>query len=243
MTILAIPIAPLSRTKSRLRKYLSSEQLIELTLAMFKDLGNTLTKVDCFDQILVYCNAPEILEIAEGYQLIGIKEKLVSPPKSFDEVIEDLNNIATEEFNANQTIISFLDLTLISKENFYEINNLMKKNQLIICPAIHSAGISILGRKPPNVIPSYFSDPNIPSLFAILEKARKRGIHKIAIYDSFRAGFDIDVIEDLILTFEYMKIFNLRHTEVFKFLENNLKFTMEKKRAGNNRYFKIVKKK
>ena len=241
MTILAIPVAPLSRTKSRLRNYLSSEQLIELTIAMFKDLGNTLTKVDCFDHILIYCNAPEILEIAEDYHLIGIKDKVDSPPKSFDEVIKDLNNIAVEEFNAKQTVISFLDLILISTKNFYEINNLIKNNQLVICPAIHSAGISILGRNPPNITPSCFSDPNTPSLFALLENATKRGINKIAIYDSFKAGFDIDVIQDLILAFEYLKIFNSMHTEVFKFLENNLKLTLKKKRAGNNRSFKVIK--
>ena len=66
-------------------------------------------------------------------------------------------------------------------------------------------------------------------------------IKKIAIYDSFRASFDIDVIQDLILAFEYLKIFQLTHTEVFKFLKNNLKFSIKKKIASNNRTFKIVK--
>jgi len=241
MTILIIPVAPLSRTKSRLRKYFSTEQLIELTIAMFKDLGNTLSNVTCFNQKIVYCNASEILEIAENYNLIGVKEKLTSPPKSFDEVISNLNDIAIKQFNSERTVISFLDLILITAHNFYEIHNLVQKNQLVICPAIQSAGISILGRNPANIITTHFSDPSTPSLFALLKNASQLNIKKIAIYDSFRASFDIDVIQDLILAFEYLKIFQLTHTEVFKFLKNNLKFSIKKKIASNNRTFKIVK--
>lgn len=241
MTILIIPVAPLSRTKSRLRKYFSTEQLVELTIAMFKDLGKTLSNVSCFNQKIVYCNAPEILELAENYNLIGIKEELTSPPKSFDEVISDLNKIAINKFDGKKTIISFLDLILISASNFYDVYNLMKENQLVICPAIHSAGISILGRNPPNLIPTYFSDPISPSLFALLKNASQMNIKNIAIYDSFRASFDIDVIQDLILSFEYLKLFNLTHTEVFKFLRHNLKYSIKKKIASNNRTFKIVK--
>jgi len=243
MTILLIPIAPLTRTKSRLRDFFSTEQLIELTIAMFKDLAKTLTEVNCFNQKIVYCNANEILELAEDYNLIGVKEVLKSPPKSFDEVINDLNIIAVQEFNAKQTVISFLDLILITAKNFFEIHNLINKNQLVICPAVHSAGISIIGRNPPDVISSYFSDPDTPSLFALIKNASLKEIKKVAIYDSFRASFDIDVIQDLILAFEYLKIFNLTDTEVFKFLKNNLKHTIKKKSASNNRTFQIIEKK
>ena len=41
------------------------KKLIQLTIAIFRDLGNKLMKVDCFDEKIVYCNSPEILEIAE----------------------------------------------------------------------------------------------------------------------------------------------------------------------------------
>jgi len=243
MSILLIPIAPLSRTKSRLRDCFSIDQLRDLTIAMFKDLGKTLTQVNCFDEKVVYCNTPEILEIAYNYDLLGIKEELTTPPKSFDNVIKDLNNIAIKKFNAKQTIFSFLDLILISAENFYEIHTLVKKNQLVICPAIHSAGISILGRNPPDVISSYFSHPNKPSLIALFNNAYKRGIDKIAIYDSFRAGFDIDIKQDLVLAYEYLKILKLMDTEVFRFLKSNLKLSIKKIDANNNRSFKILERK
>ena len=240
MSILLIPIAPLSRTKSRLRDCFSTEQLKELTIAMFNDLGNTLTEVNCFDKKIVYCNTSKILELANDYGLVGIKEIITKPPKSFDNVIEDLNNIAIKKYNATQTVFSFLDLILITAENFYEIHSLLSKNQLLICPAIHSAGISILGRNPPDVISSHFSDPNIPSLVALSNNASKNGIDKIAIYDSLRAGFDIDIKQDLILAFEYLKIFNLSHTNVFKFLKRNLRLSLKKRNPINNRSFEIV---
>jgi len=99
-SILLIPIAPLSRTKSRLRDCFSKELLKDLTIAMFKDLANKVVNVDCFDRKVVYCNSGEILDLAEEYGLVGIKEDLTVPRKSFDEVIGDLNSIAIEEFNA-----------------------------------------------------------------------------------------------------------------------------------------------
>ncbi|MFX0005805.1 MAG: hypothetical protein ACFFA7_16670 [Promethearchaeota archaeon] len=243
MSILLIPIAPLTRTKSRLRDCFSNQQLKDLTIAMFKDLGKTLLNVTCFDQMIVYCNTPEILELAKDYNLIGIKEELSSPRKSFDEVIEDLNEIAIKKFDAKQTVFSFLDLILISSENFNEIHQLIQKNQLVICPAIHSAGISIFGRNPPKIIPSFFSDPNVPSLVALLNYASQKDLEKIAVYDSFRAGFDIDIKQDLVLGYEYLKILNLRDTEVFRFLENNLKIALKKSKVSNNRIFKIKKRK
>lgn len=243
MSVLLIPIAPLSHTKSRLRDCFSKEQLKELTIAMFRDLGNTLAKVKCFEDIIVYCHGSEILELADKYGLVGIKEKMTKPRKTFDEVISDLNNIAIKNFDAQQTVFTFLDTVLISSKNFNEINLLVKENQLVVCPAIHSAGVSILGRNPPNIIPTYFSNPNIPSFIALIKNAKKRGLEKIAIYDSFRAGFDIDIKQDLLLAYQYLKLLNLRSTETYLYLKNNLKLTLHKISANNNRKFKITKKK
>ncbi|MHA2391231.1 MAG: hypothetical protein ACXAEX_04620, partial [Promethearchaeota archaeon] len=220
MSTLLIPIAPLSNTKSRLRNCFSREQLKNLTIAMFRDMGNILVDVNCFDHKIVYCNTSEMLELAEEYGLVGIKEVVKDPPKSFDEIISDFNKIAIEKFNAEQTTLTFLDLILITANNLYEVNELIQKNQLVVCPAIHSAGISILSRNPPDIIPSSFSDPDIPSLVALLNNASDRGIKKVVIYDSFRAGFDIDIKQDLVVAYEYLKIFNLTHTEVFKFLKD-----------------------
>jgi 2-phospho-L-lactate guanylyltransferase (CobY/MobA/RfbA family) len=239
MSILLIPVAPLFQTKSRLRDYFSTDQLKELTIALVKDLGKTLLEVDCFDNKLLYCNSLEILDLGKDYDLIGIKEEITTPPKSFDEIINDLNHIAINEYKATMTLISFIDLVLISPINYYELFTLMESNQLTICPAIHSAGISILGRNPPEILPSYFSDPNIPSLLALLHNASKNQINKIAIYDSFRAGFDIDILQDLILAYEYLKIFDFKEKEIFKFLKTNLKFSIKKLNPNNNRNFKI----
>jgi len=239
-SLLLIPIAPLSRTKSRLRDCFPKELLKDLTVAMFKDLASKVVNVDCFDRKIVYCHNNEILELAEEYGLIGIKEKLTKPRKSFDEVINDLNNIAIKEFNALSTLFTFLDVILISENNFKEISSLMESNQLVVCPAIHSAGISIFGRRPPDIIPTHFSDPIIPSFVALLKDAQERNL-KISVYDSFRAGFDIDIKQDLLLGFEYLKLFNLNDTETFKFLKNNLKLAIQKRNLKNNRDFKISK--
>lgn len=238
MSVLLIPVAPLSRTKSRLRDCFSKEQLKELTKAMFKDLANTASKIDEFNHKIVYCNSPEILDLAKDYDLIGIKEEQTNPRKSFDHVIDDLNTIAVKNYKAQSTVFTFLDTILISENNLSEINNLMKNNQLVICPAIHSAGISVLGRNPPNILPTYFSEPTVPSLIATVKSAKKNKI-KFAIYDSFRAGFDIDLKQDLVMAYDYLKMFNLTDTETFKFLKRNLRLSLLKKNASDNRIFEI----
>ena len=242
MSILLIPVAPLSRAKSRLENYFSREQLKDFTKAMFKDLGNTLLNVDCFEKKIVYCASDEILALAGKFNLIGVKEELTDVARTFDTVISGMNDIVIKKFNANGTVIAFLDLILITAENFYEINELMKNNKLVVCPAIHSAGISIFGRKPPDIIEPCFSDPDIPSLSLLLSNAREKGIEEIAVYDSFRAGFDIDIPNDLLLAYEYLKIFDLTHTYTYKFLKNNLKSSLQKRDATNNRKFKSLKK-
>ena len=240
MSILLIPIAPLSRTKSRLRDCFPKKLLKDLTIAMFKDLAKKVQNVDCFDNKIVYCHNEEILDLAEEYGLIGIKENLTRPPKSFDLVINDLNNIAINDYDAVSTIFTFLDVILLSEDNLVDISNLMRLNQLVVCPAIHSAGISIFGRKPSDILPTQFSNPNIPSFVALLNDAKSRNL-KISVYDSFRAGFDIDIKQDLLLGFEYLKIFNLTASETFKFLKNNLKLVLQKRSVKNNREFKISK--
>ena len=240
MSILLIPIAPLHKSKSRLQNCLSREQIEELTIAMFKDLGNILLKVDCFSEKIVYCESPEILEIASDYNLVGIKEETQKTPIPFDHVITNMNKIIMNKYDAEATVISFLDLILISAKNFYEINSLVETNQMVVCPTIKSAGISVLGRRPPEIISSCFSSPDDPSLIALFQKARESGIKDISIYDSFRASFDVDIQEDLILGYEYLKIFNLTHTKTFKFLKNNLKFSLQKANMNNNREFRII---
>ena len=238
MSILLIPIAPISRTKSRLRKCFSKEQLKDLTIAMFKDLAVKLNRVDCYDYKIVYCNSNEILELAKKYGLTGIKEKLTTPRKSFDDVIFDLNQIAIDKYKATSTVFTFLDTILISVQNFYEIYTLTLKNQLVLCPAISSAGISVFGRNPPNVLRTYFSNNTNPSLLAMLDAARKNNL-KVAIYDSFRAGFDIDIKQDLVLAYQYLKIFGLEYTETHKFLKENLNLSIFKKNLKDNRKLTI----
>ena len=130
MSILLIPIAPLSRTKSRLRDCFPKGLLKDLTIAIFKDLARKVQNVDFFDCKIVYCHDEEVLELAEEFGLIGIKEKLTHPRKSFDLVINDLNNIAINEYDAVSTIFTFLDVILLSENNLMEISNLMKTNQL-----------------------------------------------------------------------------------------------------------------
>lgn len=244
MSLLFVPIAPLSQSKSRLMDdCFTPQQLEEFTIAMFIDLASKLENLQCFDKKIIYCNSAKILELSHSYKLTVVKEPERASPDTLDEIIEDLKDLSNHQFNAKQMLISFLDVILITKKNFEEMANLLEKNQLLVCPAIHSAGISVLGGNPPNLIPPCFSDPNIPSLIAFFRNAQKKNLRKIAVYDSFRAGFDVDLKEDCLLAYEYLKILNLTHTKAYKFLEKNLSISLEKTDVNNNRNYKIIEKK
>ncbi|MBY9003914.1 MAG: hypothetical protein KGD73_08080 [Candidatus Lokiarchaeota archaeon] len=238
MTTLLIPVASLSKTKSRLKDIFSREQLKNFTIAMLKDLFSKISQTKLQINSLVYCNSSEILDLAEEYGFIPIKEKISTPQKCFDDILQDINNIAIQEYNAKRTVITFSDLVLITPDNLRDILNLIEKNQIVVCPAVVSAGISVLGRNPAGIIPTYFSHPTIPSLVALLNEANSRGL-KTAVYDSFRAGFDIDIKHDVMLAYEYMKVFNLVKSETFRFLEQNINLAITKKSSRDNRMLEI----
>ncbi|TFG00902.1 MAG: hypothetical protein EU541_00905 [Promethearchaeota archaeon] len=238
MNILVIPISPLEQAKSRLRSVFSQEKIKLLIISMVKDLGEKLAHLDTFDSVIVYCGDHSIAELAESYNLIGLKEKNLNHKKSFDRVIEEVNQIAIDQFNAKQTIFTFLDTVLISEQNLRDLSQLIKEYQLVICPSVHSAGISVLGRNPPDIVPTCFSDTSIPSFLGQLRMAQKADIQKIKIYDSFRAGFDIDIKRDLALAYEYLKALNLTDSHTFQFLEQNLTFSLKKNH--NNRELDII---
>jgi hypothetical protein len=106
---------------------------------------------------------------------------------------------------------------------------------------VQSAGISVLGRNPPDIVSTCFSDPNTPSFLGQIQKARNAGVEKIKVYDSFRAGFDIDIERDLALAYEYLKVLNLTDSHIFQFLEDNLAVSLKKNH--NNRDLEITTKK
>ncbi|MGQ4872854.1 MAG: hypothetical protein ACP6IY_02155 [Promethearchaeia archaeon] len=242
MTILFIPVAPLNKTKTRLKTCFSEEQLIQLTLAMVKDICYKVKNISTFREIIVYCRNHEVLDIARKNGLIGYQENINNNIKNFDDIIQSLKKIAISEFESDKMLITYIDLVLISKNNLIELNNYLENADMVICPEIRSLGISILGGKP-ELIPRCFSDPKTPSLLVLLKILKNKNIENIKIYDSFRASFDLDVPEDCILALEYMKLFNLTNSETYKFLKNNVKFTLEKENPINTRKFRLKIKK
>jgi 2-phospho-L-lactate guanylyltransferase (CobY/MobA/RfbA family) len=238
MNSLLIPVSPLPRAKSRLKSVFTEEQLKNFTISLFKDFALKVSTVKAFENKLVYCTSPEILELAEEFGLIPIKEDKANSNKTFDEVIEVFNDIAMKKHDATKTTLAFCDVILINRVNFIELSSLLKNHQIVICPAIHSGGVSILGRSPPDIISTFFSHPTIPSLFALVNEAKLKKL-KFVIYDSFRSGFDIDIKQDLVLAYEYLKALNMNETHTFKFLKNNLKLALLKKDINDNRDLEI----
>jgi len=223
MNILIIPVSQLDQAKIRLRDIFSKEKIKEFTLAMFKDICQKTLDIDCFSKKIVYCNTQEILDVSRDYGFIPIKEERSKKSADFNNVITEINDIVVEKFDPISTLIAFADIILISPKNFLEISELLKKSQLVICPSVNSLGISLIGRSPPKIIKTCFSNSKNSSLIAQMELIKKKGLKKVVLYDSFRAGFDVDIKEQVILGYEFLKIFNLTDTETYKFLKRNLK--------------------
>ncbi|TFG17723.1 MAG: hypothetical protein EU533_08155, partial [Promethearchaeota archaeon] len=114
MNCLLIPVSPISRAKSRLKSVFSDTQLMDFTISIFKDFAIKVCDLKSYENKLVYCNSPEILELAENYGLIPIKEEKDNSKKTFDEVIEVFNNIAIKKYDARSTMLAFCDVILIN---------------------------------------------------------------------------------------------------------------------------------
>ena len=98
-------------------------------------------------------------------------------------------------------------------------------------------------RNPPNIITSNcFSDPKRPSLISLFNEAKEKNL-EVTLYDSFRAGFDVDVKQDLVMAYQYLKIYNLKNSFTYQFLKKNLKLSLERCNQENNREFTIAEKK
>ncbi len=176
MSILIVPVSQLDQAKIRLRDIFSKEKIKEFTLAMFKDICQKTLQTDCFSKKIVYCNTQEILEISRDYGFIPIKEERSEKSPDFNNVITEISDIIIKKYNPISTLIAFADLILISQKNFLEINELLKKNQLVICPSVNSLGISLIGRTPPNIIKTCFSNSKNSSLIAQIELAKKKKV-------------------------------------------------------------------
>ncbi|MFO8018898.1 MAG: hypothetical protein R6U96_09700 [Promethearchaeia archaeon] len=237
MTILFIPVADLSKSKSRLTECFTPEQRQDFTRALFKDLAEKVTSLDAFRAKVVYSPDERILKLAEIYDLIALKEERSQNSKNFDAIFMEMDEIAINRFNAGASLVVFLDLPLITQENLLALNSILKKNQVVISPALNSAGISVLGRRPVDIISSQFDDPSDPSLVAHYKTANQQEVDRFVLYDSLRASFDVDIKDDLILTFEYLKVFNLTDSYTFRFLEHNLDQKICKNENLNNREF------
>jgi len=228
MSVLIVPVSQLDQAKIRLREIFSKQKIKKFTLAMVKDICQKTLDRECFSKKIVYCNTQEVLDLARDFGFIPIKEKRRYKSPDFNIVINEISDIVIERFHPTNTLITFADLILISPENFVEISNLLKKNQLLICPSVNSLGISLIGRSPPDVIETCFSNFNNPSLIAQMKLVRKKNLKKVILYDSFRAGFDVDLKQHVISGYNYLKVFKLTNTETFKFLKKNLKKGLKK---------------
>ena len=158
MTILFIPIASLSRSKSRLADCLTQEQRQKFTLALFRDLAQKIQDLSIFQAKIIYSPDKQILDLAENYDLIPIRETPSQNSKTFNNVIGEMDEIAISQYQAHASLIIFLDLPLITQQNIIDLHSLLKKNQVVISPAINSAGISALGRHPVQIIQPKFDD-------------------------------------------------------------------------------------
>ncbi|MGV9174106.1 MAG: hypothetical protein ACOC44_14990 [Promethearchaeia archaeon] len=236
MTILFIPVASLSKSKSRLSDCLTQIQRQEFTIALFKDFAEKIENLDIFQEKVIYSPDNKILELAETYNLKGIQEIPRHNSKNFNTVISEMDKRAIDQFEAKSSLTVFLDLPLLTRENLVDLHNMLKNNQLVVSPALNSAGISALGRQPVDVMFPQFDDPNEPSLLALYKTAIRKGI-KPVLYDSLRASFDVDIKHDLYLAFEYLKIFDLTESHTYNFLENNLDQQICKKEGFDNRDF------
>lgn len=186
MRVVAIPVKPLSRAKSRLAPALSTIERGALTLAMLEDVLDATTLVPGWETWVV--SPDEVaLEISARRGARAISE--AKPPLA--NAIRQVEALAREE-DADALTILPGDLPLVTAEALHGAFRTL--GAVVLARSGDGAGTSLLLRRPPNAIPARFGPD---SFRRHVDLATERGL-PVSIVEHRELSFDLDRPGDIL---------------------------------------------
>jgi 2-phospho-L-lactate/phosphoenolpyruvate guanylyltransferase len=191
--VLAVPVKPLARSKTRLAPALSPAERAELTLAMLEDVLDACTAQPVWETWVI-SGAPEALEVARRHGARGVPENGSTLLEAVRQAETELAAIArgAEGVEAEQLAVVLADLPLLTADALSRA--LALSGAVVAAPATSDGGTNLLLRRPPTAIPARFGRSSYRRHRA---GAYRRGL----TFNEARAielGFDLDRPTDLL---------------------------------------------
>jgi 2-phospho-L-lactate guanylyltransferase len=184
--VVAIPVKPLSRAKSRLAPALSPLERGALTLAMLEDVLDATTIVPGWDTWVV--SPDEVaLEIAARRGATAVAE--TKPPLA--NAIRQVEGLAKERGADALTILPG-DLPLVTPDVLQDAFRTL--GAVVLARSGDGAGTSLLLRRPPRAIPARFGPD---SFRRHVDLAAERGL-PVSVVERRELSFDVDRPGDIL---------------------------------------------
>jgi 2-phospho-L-lactate guanylyltransferase len=186
MNVVAVPVKPLHRAKSRLSPLLSPSERAEISLAMLDDVLRACTAIDGWN-VWVISHAEDALDLARRRGATGVVER----GRTLADAVRQVETALVDEPPGSTLAVVLADLPFITSAALGRV--LGDPATVVASPATSDGGTNVLVRRPPTVIRSRFG----PSSFAKHRWAARRAGVAFAAVASDEVGFDLDRPDDL----------------------------------------------
>jgi|WetSurMetagenome_2_1015567.scaffolds.fasta_scaffold217947_2 2-phospho-L-lactate/phosphoenolpyruvate guanylyltransferase len=185
-----VPVKPLRRGKSRLSPILTDDERALLNQTMLSNTIQTLGKTPDITQILVVSRDPSALTLAREY---SARTLLEDGNPGLNTALTRATRVA-QAYSACGVLVLPADLPLVSPQTLQEfIQQSHGDQEMVIAPDRWGQGTNALLVKPAGAIEYCFG----PGSFNRHISQAKQANLKVAIFEDFALGLDLDLPEDL----------------------------------------------
>ena len=191
MKIFAIvPAKKFENAKTRLSPMLMPDERIDLSFIMLSNTLKILSNSQAVTKVIVVSADRRAEEVARGHGAIFLDEEIEAGVNS---AVAIADKYCIKQ-GADATLVIPQDIPLLDTEDIMMACDLAKNddNCIVICPSSRYDGTSLLLRKPPTIIKTYYDSD---SYQAHVESARELGI-PVKLFFSKKLMHDIDTPED-----------------------------------------------
>jgi 2-phospho-L-lactate guanylyltransferase len=180
--VIAVPVKPLDRAKTRLSEILSPMERASLTLAMLEDVLDAALATPGWSTWVVSADA-SVLEVAASRGAEPVAEE--SPEPSLTRAVRQVGEAAAQ-MGADALAVVLADLPLLTRGALAKV--LQTVGPLVLAPSHSDGGTNVLLRRPPLAIRARFGTR---SFERHREEAAGAGLPVAVVHDESLA-FDLD---------------------------------------------------
>jgi 2-phospho-L-lactate guanylyltransferase len=189
MKVVAVPVKPLHRAKSRLAPLLSPAERAALTLGMLEDVLEACLAVGGWD-VWVVSHAEPALATARRLGATAVAEQGRTLAEAVRQVEAEVGDPASAGGRGELAVV-LADLPFLTPDALHRA--LDEPGPVVACPATSDGGTNVLVRRPPSVIRARFGRAS----FHKHRWAARRGAVAFREVSTPELGFDLDRPEEL----------------------------------------------